>query len=48
MHAILETPLILVINPKRPFKTMPEPKPYAKTNSGKLTFGSAALCTGPT
>jgi len=46
VHAMSDTPLILVINPSRPFKTVPELIAYAKANPGKLNFGSAGPGTG--
>ena len=46
VHGMSDTPLILVINPSRPFKTVRELIAYAKANPGKLNFGSAGAGTG--
>lgn len=46
VHAMFETPLILVVNPSRSFKTVPELIAYAKSNPDKLNFGSAGAGTG--
>ena len=46
VHAMSETPLILVMNPSRPFKTVAGLIEYAKANPGKLNFGSAGAGTG--
>ena len=45
VHGMSESPLILVINPNKPFKTVPELVGYAKRNPGKLNFGSAGAGT---
>jgi len=46
VHGIAESPLVLVINPNRSFKTIPELVAYAKANPGKLNYGSAGAGTG--
>lgn len=45
VHGMSESPLVLVINPDKPFKTVPELVAYAKRNPGKLNFGSAGAGT---
>lgn len=46
VHGIAESPLVLVINPNKSFKTIPELVAYAKQNPGKLNYGSAGAGTG--
>jgi tripartite-type tricarboxylate transporter receptor subunit TctC len=46
VHALSETPLMLVTNPTRPYKTVPELIAFAKANPGRVTFGSAGPGTG--
>ena len=43
---IATSPLILLVNPLLPAKTVQEFIAYAKTNAGKITFGSAGQGTG--
>lgn len=45
VHGMSESPLILVINPSKPFKTVPELVAYARQNPGKVNFGSAGAGT---
>ena len=40
------TPLLLVINPNRPYGTVPELIAYAKANPGKLNFATSGAGTG--
>jgi len=42
---IWQTPLVLVVNPKRGLKTMADFVDYGKANPGKLSFASAGLGT---
>ena len=46
VHALSETPLMLVTNPTRPYKTVPELIAFAKAHPGRVTFGSAGPGTG--
>jgi tripartite-type tricarboxylate transporter receptor subunit TctC len=46
VHALSETPLMLVTHPARPYKTVAELIAFAKANPGKVTFGSAGPGTG--
>ena len=46
VHALSETPLMLVTNPTRSYKTVPELIAFAKANPGRVTFGSAGPGTG--
>jgi tripartite-type tricarboxylate transporter receptor subunit TctC len=42
---IWQSPLVLVVNPKRGFKTVADMVAFAKANPGKLTFSSAGVGT---
>jgi tripartite-type tricarboxylate transporter receptor subunit TctC len=42
-----QVPFVLVSNPELPFKTIPELIAYAKTNPGKLSFGSTGTGAVP-
>jgi len=44
---IAETPQVLVINPKLPFKTVAELVAYAKANPGKLNYSTGGIGTLP-
>ena len=44
---IAETPQVLVINPKLPFKTVAELVTYAKANPGKLNYSTGGVGTLP-
>jgi len=46
VHALSATPLVLVVHPERPFKTVPALIAYAKAHPGQLNFGSAGTGTG--
>src|SRR6218665_2478320 len=46
VHALSATPLVLVVHPERPFKTVPALIAYAKAHPGQLNFGSAGAGTG--
>ena len=41
VHGMSFSPLVLVVNPSRPFNTVADVIAYAKANPGKLNFGSA-------
>jgi tripartite-type tricarboxylate transporter receptor subunit TctC len=44
---IIRTPLIMVVNPAVPAKTVPEFIAYAKANPGKISMASAGIGSGP-
>ncbi|MGE4243012.1 Bug family tripartite tricarboxylate transporter substrate binding protein [Ramlibacter sp.] len=47
VYGISATPLVLVVNPKLPLKTVAQLVAYAKANPGKLNFASAGAGTAP-
>ncbi len=45
VHGMAESPVVLVVNPDRPYKTIAELIDYAKKNPGKINFASAGAGT---
>jgi tripartite-type tricarboxylate transporter receptor subunit TctC len=45
VHAMGESPVVIAVNPKAPFKTVAELVAYAKKNPEKVTFASAGAGT---
>lgn len=40
---VTSSPIVLIVNPKSPFKTVKDLVEYAKANPGKVTFGSSGV-----
>jgi tripartite-type tricarboxylate transporter receptor subunit TctC len=46
VHGLVQGPLLLVVNPARPFKSVADVVAYAKENPGKLNYGSGGNGSG--
>lgn len=46
VHGLAEFPLLMALNPTRPYKTVPELIAFAKANPAKINFASAGAGTG--